>query len=1208
MKPFTWTKKVILSLLIVFSGYLTVAQQDILVKGGTTEITSGDNSPNSTKKTDFGTLGITTQTITREFWIENSGSSDLEITGDITCSDDQFKIIQPNYTTIPQGGRVAFKIIYNPLSAGIHNGTISIPTNDSDENPFTFDVTGEGNLLFDNDNDGVPDHIDLDDDNDGILDVNECTLSFVDFSTLGASSLKSGDPSLISTTNINGGALVTDVTISAPYNVVTSGSVTPTVNIAAIPGEVNFNQNGDPMSFDVDFTFEKINTPILSGGEISDTRFNKNERLIIIPKGNVSHDFEWIKNSSSNATVTMIGNSVIIEGTTAAPVEPWAEYNITSNHPIEGFTVTFESDFTSGNNNTDIEISFCSDYDGDGIVDYLDTDSDNDGCPDAIEGGSSFVWEDLTYDTISGGVELNGVPTAASGGQTAGSSIDAATNSCPILNTSNRDTVWVCSGDSVSFGSKSFLNGGEWNGTRPHSSLNNDSIKASGVDSWYVYSALDSVLREKNLIKNHNFENGDIDFNSEYTTDCSPPIQWGGYCIDEDPNSFGDYFAGCGDVTSGSGKMYITDAATAPGVKVWCQNVLVEQNKKYEFSAWITSIHLQNPPKLQFWVNGTTLGDETQVELTRCKWQKISGEWNSNEETSAEICLLNQNVLQLGNDFALDEIYFGPIIKTPVSVKDSIYVKTHIFPNVELQENETFCEGDDPVTLDAGLHDSIVWNVGTEEQKITVDSTFLYKVVVYNEFKCSDSDSVQLTVDTLPMVTVKDTTICPGDTIQFNAVSKTAKLYQWSKKGTGQQQKSDGYEIGDYKVLVTDENSCKDSTEAKLTFHTPPLVTVNNDTICTGGDSAVFTATSTTAQQYTWSERGTGSSFQTKGIDSGRYTVIVADLNTCKDTATGILHVDTLPRVVVKDTVICSNVNSINLTAESSTAIQYLWGDLGTGTTPTISVSDPGKYSVVVTDENDCQQKDSAVLKEVQQPDPFQIQGDSIACEGDEIDLLADVNTQLISWNTTEKSKSITVTTTNDYKVIAANEAFGITCADSASFTTTFLPYPQEPNIQDFMNCFEFTNPFMIDIPTVADVVWEGFESRQDSTLPITQKGTYNASLSIYPMCSIDVSVDVIEFCPMSFYVPNAFTPNNDGFNETFEPKMYNIVSYKILIYNRWGERIFTSTNPAIQWDGTVNNRKAQQDVYVYKIIYSGYAEYESIETKQLVGTVSLIR
>ena len=735
-------KKILFFLFSFFAMVSAIAQQEISVIGNNIDITNGDSSPSTTDGTDFSTLSII-QLKTSTYWIENEGSSDLEITGNITSSDGQFTITQPTLTTIPPGGRVPFTITYDPLTLGNHTATITIPNDDANESPYTFDAAGEGSSLIDNDNDGVPDNIDLDDDNDGILDTDECTLSFVDFSTLGTSSLTLGDASLTSTTNINGGPLVTDVTISAPYNVVTSGSVVPTVIIAGTPGEVNFNQKGDAMSFDVDFTFEQLNIPILSGGEISDTRHNKNERVIITPMGVVPLDFEWIVNSSSSATVTMSGNSVIVEGTTNVPAQPWAEYNITSNQPIEGFTLTFESDFNSANNNTDIEISLCSDYDGDGIADYLDIDSDDDDCPDAIEGSASFVWEHLTNEIISGGVDVNGVPTDASGGQTTGSSVDEATNSCPTLDDSSIDTIWVCTGDSVILSDKRGMAGGTWLSGESFTSLNNDSIKVAGVDAWYVYTGSSDKVRGENIVVNGDFEAGNSDFTTEYTTDCTAPIARGAYCLHDEPESFGAYFSDCRDVTSGSGKMFITDASEVPGVKIWCQNITVLQNTKYEFSAWVTSLHASNPPTLQFWVNGTTLGDELQIEGTQCNWQNMAGEWDSDQTTSAEICVLNQNTLGIGNDFAMDDIYFGPITKTPVTVKDSIYVKTHPFPNVQLQENETFCEGEDPVTLDPGEHLKYKWNVGNETgRKITVDSTYEYKVTVTNEFGCSDSDSV----------------------------------------------------------------------------------------------------------------------------------------------------------------------------------------------------------------------------------------------------------------------------------------------------------------------------------------------------------------------------------------------------------------------------------------------------------------------------------
>ncbi|MCX8524665.1 hypothetical protein OF897_12150 [Chryseobacterium formosus] len=83
---------------------------------------------------------------------------------------------------------------------------------------------------------------------------------------------------------------------------------------------------------------------------------------------------------------------------------------------------------------------FCSDYpqfvdtDGDGIEDYLDVDSDGDGCPDAIEGDKNITQSMLNADwSIAGTVDANGIPTAASGGQGAGSAYNSVINSC--LNT-----------------------------------------------------------------------------------------------------------------------------------------------------------------------------------------------------------------------------------------------------------------------------------------------------------------------------------------------------------------------------------------------------------------------------------------------------------------------------------------------------------------------------------------------------------------------------------------------------------------------------------------------------------------------------------------------------------------------------------------------------------------------------------------------------
>tara|TARA_B110000091_G_scaffold36264_1_gene38796 strand:- start:21408 stop:26768 length:5361 start_codon:yes stop_codon:yes gene_type:complete len=529
-------------------------------------------------------------------------------------------------------------------------------------------------------------------------------------------------------------------------------------------------------------------------------------------------------------------------------------------------------------------------------------------------------------------------------------------------------------------------------------------------------------------------------------------------------------------------------------------------------------------------------------------------------------------------------------------------------PDVELSDT-AFCDGKEAI-LDAGVFDAWEWNVGSEiGQTITVDETDEYKVVVSNIYNCLDSDSVLVTVHELPEVIVNDTIICIGDTIQIPAISTTATEYLWMQNGAGINQTSKGAKEGAYEVIITDLNGCKDTTDAELTHHISPTVTVNNDTICIGEPDGEFSAISTTAISYVWSENARGVLATTSGSKAGDYTVIVEDVNRCKDTATGVLHVDTLPIVFVADTVICSNVPSVDISAESTTAKFYEWGGTGIGSTKTISAIDAGNYTVIVTDENGCKQQTNANLYRVDQPELFEIEGDSLACEGGEIELLINVTADKIEWSTGEEGQNITTTETGEYNVITTNEGYGITCSEGNSKEVEFLPFPILPAEEEFINCFDYLDVITIKISSPAYIVWNESESdRPDSSLVITQEGIYNATLYHYPMCPIEVEREVIEFCPMTFFVPNVFTPNGDGLNDTFEPKMSNIESYKIMIFNRWGDLIFTSYDPSNQWDGTVNSNEVQIDVYVYKIVVKGFSQIGDLDLKELVGTVTILK
>ena len=542
-------------------------------------------------------------------------------------------------------------------------------------------------------------------------------------------------------------------------------------------------------------------------------------------------------------------------------------------------------------------------------------------------------------------------------------------------------------------------------------------------------------------------------------------------------------------------------------------------------------------------------------------------------------------------------------------IQDTINIDVHEV-DVELRNDTSFCTGVS-INVDAVSDSATVWNWNTGEssQSITVDTSGEYKITVKNSFGCADSDSVVITVFKLPEVALSDTSVCPGGTGTFEAVSATATQYLWSEQGYGNKQITNGTTAGVYKVEITDANGCKDTTEAQLTYHIPPTVTVNNDTICSGDQDGQFTALSVTATSYKWEKNGTGSLATTSGSVAGDYTVIVEDVNTCKDTATGILKVDTLPHVLIEDTAICSDVESIDLIATSTTAITYSWSGTVTDNMNIATVTGAGNYVVKVTDENGCEQQDDATVFVVEQPNKFSVDGILQACEGDEIDLSIAATAQMITWNTGESGELITVSQTGTYGVELSNTANGLTCSENAEKEVEFLPYPNDPRIELFKNCFTYQSELQINIETPAFVVWDDNDDRGiDSTLIVTGTGSYNASVYYYPQCSIETAVTVEEFCPMTIFVPNAFTPNEDGINETFEPKMHNVESYKLHIFNRWGQLLFTSTSPDNQWDGTFLGNQCQVDVYVYKIIVTGFYIEGDLNQESLVGTVTLIR
>ena len=322
---------------------------------------------------------------------------------------------------------------------------------------------------------------------------------------------------------------------------------------------------------------------------------------------------------------------------------------------------------------------------------------------------------------------------------------------------------------------------------------------------------------------------------------------------------------------------------------------------------------------------------------------------------------------------------------------------------VQITGDTEFCQGSSSVlTVTAG--EAYLWSTNETTQSITVSQSGIYSVVLTDINGCDGTDSVQVSVNPLPVVTINGITeFCEGGSTILTA--SQAVSYLWS---TGEITQSIEVSLaGIYSVEVTDINGCNGSNQVEVIVYPSPMVTITGDTNFCEGESTILTASQ--AVSYLWS---TGEITQSIEVSlAGIYSVEVTDINGCTGSNQVEVIVYPSPMVTITgDTDFCEGESTI-LTA--SQAVSYLWstGEI----TQSIEVSQAGIYSVEVTDINGC--IGSNQVEVIVYPSPLvSITGDNDFCQGESTILTA---SQAVSylWSTGEITQSINVSLAGIYSV-----------------------------------------------------------------------------------------------------------------------------------------------------------------------------------------------
>jgi len=180
-------------------------------------------------------------------------------------------------------------------------------------------------------------------------------------------------------------------------------------------------------------------------------------------------------------------------------------------------------------------------------------------------------------------------------------------------------------------------------------------------------------------IPNGNFESGNTAFSSAYLYFAQPAIPASGYSnpkaslydegtygVGTDPGLYHISWSHFGDHTTGTGNMMIVNGDTQANVQVWASPVSLDTipvvlGATYYFSAWLTSVYPQigNPPiapaTLAFSINGVQIDGDFMLSEPVGTWELFYVPWVA-DATSANLSLINRNLIAAGNDFALDDI------------------------------------------------------------------------------------------------------------------------------------------------------------------------------------------------------------------------------------------------------------------------------------------------------------------------------------------------------------------------------------------------------------------------------------------------------------------------------------------------------------------------------------------------------------------------
>jgi gliding motility-associated-like protein len=516
------------------------------------------------------------------------------------------------------------------------------------------------------------------------------------------------------------------------------------------------------------------------------------------------------------------------------------------------------------------------------------------------------------------------------------------------------------------------------------------------------------------------------------------------------------------------------------------------------------------------------------------------------------------------------------------------------------------------------------------------------RVTQTNPYGCDSMKVKSIHVDPTPAPVIQgNTNICSENFEFYNITPQPGHTYSWAVTGGSLLSRSDSVGalvnwgapgLGSVRIVQTNQYGCDSSYTLPVTIRQGPVRLINGpDTVCVDNQYNYITANSQAGDVYIWSVvggtiQGPNNTSQVSvlwnTVGFGSVTLDITNSFGCDSTFTIDIVVFELPIPDLRgEDKACNNTKNnlfkdYKYNSTQSTRYTYSWSLSGGGviTTPPnvdsilvdwLSVG-THTVSLTITDQiSGCVATNTFdVLVDSLHVPVINTSGVS-GCSPLHVTFTEIQNNSDLSYQwqidglgyTTNKEPDYTYYLPGTYNVrVIVTNAVG--CVDTAFTQVIVRPSPNADFVasKGGVYTYEQDTAYFTNTSTGAvKYLWTYHDLAVDSNFNTSKyydwPGEYLVNLRVENEygCSDSVEKLVKVVVKPILFVPNAITSNGDFNNDYFEVSSYFVTEMKIIIFDRWGEIIFTSEDVNFKWDGTYKGYPVQQDVYGYYIVARGF-------------------